>query len=130
MLGGVLRFARQRLDIWDVVAARSEGLHGYWLLRALCAAAVSCQMKLEVFFSIIVSKLFASLDCAEGEDIQSTITDPDLAIRSAGVVDEASDICRNVSVDHAHVTRPEEVLPAIFRDLFGCGAATQVFGYE
>jgi hypothetical protein len=86
-------------------------------------------MELEVFFSVIVGKLFASLDCAEGENIKSTITDPDFAVRSAGVVDEASHIRRNVSVDHAHLTRPEKVLPAIFLYLFGCGGASKVFDY-
>jgi hypothetical protein len=87
-------------------------------------------MELEVFFSIIVGKLFARPDCAEGEDIKSTITDPGLAIRGAGVVDEASEIRRNVSVDHAHLTRPEEVLPTIFLNLFGCSRASKVFDYE
>ncbi len=87
-------------------------------------------MKFEVFYSVIVGKLFARLDGAEGKDMKSTITDPDLAVRSAGVVDEASNIRRNVSVNHAHVTRPEEVLPAIFLNLFGCGAASKVLDDE
>lgn len=87
-------------------------------------------MKFEVFYSVIVGKLFARLDGAEGKDIKSTITDPDLAIRSAGVVDEASNIRRNVSVNHAHVTRPEKVLPAILLDLLGCGGSSKVFDYE
>ena len=87
-------------------------------------------MELEVFFSVIIGKLFARLDCAEGEDINPTISDPNLAIRSAGVVDEASGIRRNVSVDHAHVARPEEILPAILLNLFGCGGASKVFDNE
>ena len=87
-------------------------------------------MELEVFFSVIIGKLFARLDCAEGEDINSTITDPDLAIRSAGVIDEASDVLRNVSIDHAHVTRPEEILSAVLPNLFGCCEASKVFDYE
>jgi hypothetical protein len=87
-------------------------------------------MDLEVFFSIIVCKLFARLDCAEGKYINSTIADFDLAIRSAGVVDESCDILRNVSIDHAHLTRPEEVLPAIHLDLFGCCGASKVFDDE
>ena len=100
---------------------------GIPLLITLCAAAKSCQMELEIFFSIIVGKLFARLDGAEGENINSTITDPDLAIRSTGVVDEASDVFRNVSVNHAHVTRPEKVLSAILLRLLGCGGASKVF---
>jgi hypothetical protein len=84
-------------------------------------------MTSEVFFSVIIRKLFTRLDCAEGEDIDSTISDPYLAIRSAGVVDEASDVLRNVSIDHAHVTRPEEVLPAIHLHLFGRCGASKVF---
>jgi hypothetical protein len=87
-------------------------------------------MEIEVFFSIIVGKLFAWLDCAAGKDVNSTTTDPDLAVRSAGVVDEASDIRRNVSVDHGLVTRPEEILPAILPHLFGCGGASEVLDDE
>jgi hypothetical protein len=46
------------------------------------------------------------------------------------VVDEASDIRRNISVDHGLITRPEEVLPAIFPLLFSCGGASEVFDDE
>ena len=118
-----------------VAAVRSGYLHGRWrhrrsLVSAFCAATDSCQMALEVFFSVIIGKLFARLDCAEGEEINSTIADPDPAIRIAGVIDEASGIRRNVSVDHARVTGPEEVLPAILLDLFGCGWSPKVFDYE
>lgn len=84
-------------------------------------------MELEVFFSIIVGKLFARLDRAEGEYVDPAITDPHLAIRIAGVIDEACDIRWNVSIDHADITRPEEVLPAILLDLFFGGRAPEIF---
>jgi len=87
-------------------------------------------MELKIFFSVIVGKLFARPDCTEGENAKSTTTDPDFTVRSAGVVDEASDVRRNVSVDHSRVSRPEEVLPAILPQLFGCGGASEVFDNE
>ena len=87
-------------------------------------------MRLEIFFTVIVRKLFTRPDCAEREDVYSMFADPDLAIRSTGVVDEASGIRRDVSVDQALVTRPEEVLPAILLDLFGGGGATMIFDDE
>jgi hypothetical protein len=87
-------------------------------------------MPLEVFFSVIVRKLLAGLNRAEGDDVNSTIADPGLTIRSAGMVDEASGISRNVSVDHAHVTRPEEIFPTVLLHLFGCRGAPKVFDDE
>jgi hypothetical protein len=84
-------------------------------------------MYLEIFLAVIVRELFARPDCAERENIYSTFADNDLAIRRAGVVDEASGIRRDVPVDHARVARPEEVLPAILLDLFGCRGAPEVF---
>lgn len=87
-------------------------------------------MEVVVFFPVVVGKLFARPYCTEGEDSKSTTTDPDLAVRSTRVVDEASDIRLNVSVDHGLVTRPEEVLPAILPQLFGRGGASDVFDDE
>jgi hypothetical protein len=87
-------------------------------------------MKPEKLLPVIIGKLFARLDCAQGKDANATIADPDLAIGSARVVDEACSVCRNISVDHASGTRPEEVLPAIVLNLFGCGGAPEVLYYE
>ena len=87
-------------------------------------------MKVEVLFSIIVGKLFARLDGAQRIDENAAAADLDLAIGSAGVVDEASRVRRNISIDHARVTRPEQVLPTIVRNLFGCGGAPEVFDHE
>lgn len=87
-------------------------------------------MQFEIFFSIIVGQFFSRLDRAESEDINATISDPGLAIRRAGMVDETSDICRNISVDHARVTGPEEILPAIFLHLLRSGRASDVFDDE
>jgi hypothetical protein len=87
-------------------------------------------MQLEVFYSVIVGQFFSRLDRAESEDINATISDPGLAIRLAGMVDETSDICRNVSVDHARITCPEEVLPAILLHLLRSGRASDVFDDE
>jgi len=87
-------------------------------------------MELEVFFSVIVGKLSTRMDGADGEDIDSTIADPSFAIWSAGVINEASDIRRNVSVDHGRGTCPEEILPAIVPHLFGCSGATKVLDDE
>jgi hypothetical protein len=80
-------------------------------------------MELEVFFPVIVAKLFARPDRAKGINENAPIAEFDLAIRRAGVIDEASDIRRNVSVDHAHVTRPEEELSSVVLHLSGCGEA-------
>lgn len=104
-----------------------DALYGHSRLRALGAAAASGQMNLEIFLAIIVEKLFARLDGAEREDIYAPLADIDLAIRRAGMVDEAGGIHRYVAVDHARVARPEEVLPAILLDLFGGGGASEVF---
>lgn len=46
------------------------------------------------------------------------------------MVDEASDIRWDVSVNHAYVTRPEQVLPPVLPDLFGCCGAPDVFDDE
>jgi hypothetical protein len=87
-------------------------------------------MELEIFVSIIVRKLFTRLDCTDGEDVKATAMEPHLAVGSARVVDEASDVLRNVSVDHRRVARPEQILPAIVTLLFDCGGATDVFDDE
>ena len=84
-------------------------------------------MNLEIFLAVIVGKFFARLDVAEREDKDATLADIDLAIRRAGVVDEAGGIRRDVPVDHARVARPKKVLPAIFLDLLGGGWAADVF---
>lgn len=101
-----------------------------WLGGALGATAVSGQMKLEVFFSVIVGKLFARLDRADRKDTNAPVTKPDLAIGYARVIDVASSVRGNIAIDHARVTRPEEVLPAVVLDLFGCSGAPKVFDHE
>lgn len=84
-------------------------------------------MELEIFVSIIVRKLFARLDCTNSEDVKSTAMEPHLAVRCTRVVDEASDILRNISIDHGRITGPEEILPAILPHLLGRGGASDVF---
>ncbi len=100
------------------------------LLGALGAAADASQMKVEVFFSVVIGKLFARLDCSACKDVNVTIAEPDFAIGSAGVIDEASRIRRNVSIDHALVARPEEILATIVPHLFGSGGTPKVFDHE
>ena len=87
-------------------------------------------MELEVLFAVVVGKLFAGLDGAEGEDLDSAVANPDLAIWSARVVDESSGIRRDVSIDHGCVTRPEEILAAVLPHLFGCCGTPQVFDHK
>lgn len=84
-------------------------------------------MHLEIFLAVIVGKLFAGRDVAEGKDIYATLVDIDFTIRRTGVVDKASCIRRYVPVDHAPLARPEKVLPAILFHLFGSGGASEIF---
>lgn len=84
-------------------------------------------MHIEIFLAVIVEKFFARLDVAEREDIHATLTDLDLAVRHAGVVDKAGGIRRNVPVDHARVARPKKVFSAILFHLLGCSWASEVF---
>lgn len=101
-----------------------------WLGGALGTTAVSSQVNLEVFFSVIVGQLFTRLDRADRKDANALVTKPDLAIGDARVIDVASSVRGNIAIDHGRVTRPEEVLPAVVLDLFGCGGAPKVFDHE
>ena len=95
------------------------------LRRALGArAADGADVPFEIFGVVVVIEFFSGLDAALREDEDAFIPDIDLAVRRAGVIDEASGVGWDVAVDHGLRARPEEVFATVFLDLtLACRAA-------
>lgn len=65
----------------------------------IAAATVGLQKLIEVFFSIVVRKLFAGLDVLDRIDLDFASGDARLAIRAAGVVDVTGGIVMFLAID-------------------------------
>ena len=65
----------------------------------IAAATVGLQKLIEVFFSIVVRKLFAGLDVLDRIDLDFASGDARLAIRAAGVVDVTRGIVMLLAID-------------------------------